>query len=48
MLWRASGGFAEFSVVKGGRESWFAGFVLSWRLAAKTKKKSAEKDKGRR
>jgi predicted alpha/beta-fold hydrolase len=38
MLWRARGSFAEFSVVKGGRESRFAGFVLNWRLVAKTKK----------
>ncbi|MBO6579621.1 MAG: hypothetical protein JJ871_10750 [Thalassospira sp.] len=38
MLWLTRGGFAEFSVVKGGWESRFAGFVLNWPLAAKAKK----------
>ncbi|WP_336232158.1 hypothetical protein [Thalassospira sp. CH_XMU1458] len=45
MLWLRRGGFAEFSVVIGGRESRFAGFVLNWRLAAKAKKNQPKKTK---
>jgi hypothetical protein len=46
MLWLTRGGFAEFSVVKGGLESRFAGFVLNcvWQQGPKKNHPKMTKD----